>query len=195
MSVPIVVLAAGASRRLGEPKALARIAGRTALEHLVGAAHAAGSVTVYVVVGAHERQIRAALPDLREVLWVQSPDWKRGRSASILAGLSAAGSNRDVMIAPIDVPLVRSSTIRALLSGWREHGAPSRGWLAPFIQGKSTKRYGHPVVVGKDLLAEIDPDAPSKNCARMRSHSWAYAPTMPRCSTTWIHPRISSVCE
>src|SRR5262245_27544616 len=102
----LVLLAAGASTRLGEPKALARLragAPGTALELLLHAARTLGDPRPLLVVGAHAAEISAAAPADVEV--AVNVRWSEGRTGSVaLARARRAG--RDLVLAPIDVPLV-----------------------------------------------------------------------------------------
>jgi CTP:molybdopterin cytidylyltransferase MocA len=55
----------------------------------------------------------------------------------------------------VDVPLVPAEVFAALGRAWDEAGSPARGWLAPWVQVDGRRKHGHPVVLGRDLLAEI----------------------------------------
>ena len=79
-----MVLAAGASRRLGEPKALADLGGRSALARLCAALAANGGAPVLVVTGRHDAEIRAhAEAEGLDVELLHNPDWERGRTSSV----------------------------------------------------------------------------------------------------------------
>jgi len=124
----LVVLAAGESRRLGTPKALAVLGGRTVLERLLEAGRAAAGAAPLVVVGAHARQLRRSAPP--DVELVENADWRAGRTG----GLRLAVARRpglDLVIAPVDVPLVPAGVFEALVAEWGRAGRPPRGWLAP----------------------------------------------------------------
>lgn len=150
----VVILAAGASARLGEPKALALLGGRSVLEHLVQACRAVDPRPI-LVVGAHAEAIAAAAPGACELL--HNPHWDEGRSSGVaLACRRLPGW--DVCLAPVDVPLVPSTVFAALSQGWERAGSPPRGWLAPYFRPQ--RRHGHPVVLGRDLLAELEETAP-----------------------------------
>lgn len=150
MSQRVAILAAGASTRLGEPKALARIGPFTALEQLVNAALAVDPRPL-VVVGAHAREIRAAAPATCELL--ENPRWETGRVSGLVLARQHAG-NCDLLVAPVDCPLVATSTFESLARAWREAGEPARGWLAP--RERNSGRHGHPVLAGRSLLAELE---------------------------------------
>ena len=165
----VVVLAAGASSRLGEPKALAEIGEHAVVDRLIRASRGATRATherAIVVTGAHHKEIVAHTGDRAEIVHCET--WRSGRLASFCAGLAAAG-DADVLIAPVDVPLVSAETFALLARTWRDHGAPERGWLAPWIRTSvipsNERRFGHPVIVGRDLAREafhLDPDEPLK---------------------------------
>lgn len=259
----VVVLAAGASRRLGEPKALCNIGGTTAIGGLIRRALAqrTGLRDLVVVTGRHHLPIREALiaetliaeaptaelpvggtqiratsvadaldtggsetggsetgaPDtsapsaevpstripltevgdsktadreseldataaprrhgpnaprvatpetgMRPTLDVQvlrNEDWARGRTGSFACAVRAH-PDRDLLLAPIDVPRVSSRTFAALCVAWDIAGRPAHGWLASAqIGADRVRRFGHPIVVGRDLAARalaLDPDA------------------------------------
>ena len=86
MSVAAVVLAAGASTRLGEPKQLVRLGGETLLERAVRVAREAGCSPVMVVVGANYAQVlrESALGDAVPVV---NEEWDEGMATSIRLGV------------------------------------------------------------------------------------------------------------
>lgn len=156
----LVVLAAGASARLGQTKALARLdsapggPARTPLACLLAAGAALDDPQPLLVTGQdHEALARAAPPGVE---LVHNADWRAGRTGS-LALAARARPDEDLCVAPVDVPLVPSEVFRALRDAWRAAGAPARGWLAPFVRdGGGAPRFGHPVVVGRALARELE---------------------------------------
>ena len=86
MPVPAIILAAGASRRLGQPKQLVRIGDETLLGRTVRLVMEAGAGPVFVVLGAHRESIVGEV-DLTRVHTVFNPDWEQGIASSIRAGI------------------------------------------------------------------------------------------------------------
>jgi molybdenum cofactor cytidylyltransferase len=118
-SLHVLVLAAGESKRLGEPKQLVRVGGRPALHIVVSNAVAVAGHAVTVVIGAHAR-------DLTQLL-VHSPasvvvnrDWEEGMASSIRRGLAALPPACEaVLIALGDQVLVTADDFRRLISAWK----------------------------------------------------------------------------
>ncbi|HEV8114061.1 MAG TPA: NTP transferase domain-containing protein [Planctomycetota bacterium] len=158
----LVILAAGASTRLAQCKALAPLADGTPLDLLCARGACFDGAPTLVVTGADHDAIAARCPPGVEILW--NADWRLGRTGGVrLASVHRPGL--DLCLAPVDVPRVPAEVFAALLQAWRALGAPPLGWLAPAhsLPGEAAPRFGHPVVVGKELLgrlAEMDPGTP-----------------------------------
>ena len=113
-----VVLAAGASVRLGEPKQLVRLAGETLLERAMRTAHEAGCSPVVVVLGADAIQIQAQC-DLSDAVVAINDEWSAGMASSIRVGvqtLGSVGNEADgVVLMTCDQPAVTAAHLRALM--------------------------------------------------------------------------------
>lgn len=168
----LVVLAAGASRRLGTCKAVVRLREREpasplallldAWVHAVVEDRDRSSPAPLVVTGEHDAEIRAVLEGLPlPVEVVHNPAWARGRSGGVLLARDRR-PGRDLCLAPVDVPLVRTATFLALRDAWARAGRPGRGWLAPWTRAPhgdapDARVHGHPVIVGRELLSAWNP--------------------------------------
>ncbi|PWB27977.1 NTP transferase domain-containing protein [Flavobacterium sp. HTF] len=82
----IIILAAGNSSRLGEPKQLLRYKNKTLLENTIAAASAVPNSIIIVVTGANHELIQKELYT-ESVIICYNPDWENGMSTSINAGL------------------------------------------------------------------------------------------------------------
>lgn len=185
----LVLLAAGASRRLGSPKALVELQppavdaagdapqasadGResTPLARLLAAARPLADPRPLVVSGAdHEAIARAARRQDAELEVVHNPDWEAGRTGGVaLAARLRPG--RDLCLAPVDVPLVPAAVFEALDAAWSQAGAPAEGWLAPFVRRDGAPRFGHPVVLGRGLARRLERLSPAEPLRVLREHA------------------------
>ena len=162
-----ILLAAGASRRLGACKALVRLRDEepgTPLGLAIAAARGMGSVDrLLVVAGAHHAELQAATRHSAEVELVHNTDWALGRTGSVACAVRAR-PGRDLCLLAADVPLVTGELLSSLAHAWGMAGAPARGWLAPWVKVDGARRHGHPIVVGRELLSELlvedTPDRP-----------------------------------
>jgi CTP:molybdopterin cytidylyltransferase MocA len=167
-----LILAAGASRRMGTPKALLELGGRTFLEHLVRAM--TGSCEPVVVVLGHDAaRIRGAAPDATEVVFVVNPDPDRGQLSSLQCGLGALPPSVDgVIYTPVDYPGIRPSTVAALAAAFRRR-EPGQWLVVPRHGGTR----GHPVCASREAIAELlalPPSSQAREVVERRRAQTAY---------------------
>jgi molybdenum cofactor cytidylyltransferase len=128
MPMPAIVLAAGASRRLGQPKQLVCIAGETLLALTTRIVREAGAGPVLTVLGANRETIAASV-DLSQVHCVVNRDWEQGISTSIRAGVSALQQidpdAQAVLLLVCDQPRLTAEHVRGLIEAYEDAGAPS----------------------------------------------------------------------
>jgi CTP:molybdopterin cytidylyltransferase MocA len=119
--IAAVVLAAGASTRLGEPKQLAMLGGETLLERVVRTAREAGCSPVVVVLGAAYVEVLAGtFGKLGDAIPVINDQWRKGMSTSVGLGvgtlaLVAKGAD-GVVLMTCDQPAVTAEHLRALMA-------------------------------------------------------------------------------
>jgi len=167
----LVVLAAGASTRLGEVKALARLADRpggTALELLLAAGAALGDARALVVTGREHAAIAAGAPPGVEVQ--PNERWRAGRTGSVRCAVLHR-PERDLCLAPVDVPLVPAEVFAALAAEWSHRGAPARGWLGPCVLQDGARRFGHPVILGRELARLLKGFPAARPLAALRAQA------------------------
>lgn len=171
MKPALVIVAAGASSRLGTCKALVDIHGETILAHHLRAGASLNQCPPLIVTGKHHEEIQAAAPKGCEILF--NPDWEQGRTGGIqLAHAKRPG--KALMIAPVDVPLVPASVFEELERAWKQAKSPARGWLAPrYVGPKSNLRlpFGHPIVIGPALLEKLSRFEANEPLRALREHA------------------------
>ena len=148
-----IVLAAGASSRMGQAKAALPLGttGDTVVARVVATLLAAGLPSVAVVAGAHIDAVRAAMPRFEpRARVVEHLGWAQGQLSSLLAGLAAVdGPNLEaVLVTLVDVPLVRPDSVAAIVHAWRQ----SR---APIVRPVDGDRHGHPVIFDRAVFDDL----------------------------------------
>lgn len=123
MKIAAIVLAAGGSIRLGEPKQLLDFRGQPLVRRVTEAALAGGCSPVAVVVGRDGEAIAAALEGLAVQL-VPNKNWEEGIGSSIRAGTEALPDCDALVIATCDQPHVDADLIRRLIRTQEEMQRP-----------------------------------------------------------------------
>ncbi len=169
--ISAIVLAAGASSRMGQAKAALPLGttGETVVARVVRTLLAAGLPDVTVVAGAHIDAVRAAMPAFEpRARVVEHLDWAQGQLSSLLAGLEAVDNPQleAILVTLVDVPLVRPQSIAAIVQAWRETRAPIVRPVDPSTSLRAGgARHGHPVVFDRsvfDDLRRADPNVGAK---------------------------------
>jgi molybdenum cofactor cytidylyltransferase len=123
-NVGAVILAAGGSSRLGQPKQLINFRGETLVRRATRAAIEAQCAPVVVVVGENAEAIQGELAETSAVI-VSNLDWERGLGTSIRSGLRRIGDSVDaVVLLTCDQPLVEASVIAELIAIREQKGKP-----------------------------------------------------------------------
>ena len=161
-----VILSAGASSRMGRPKALLPYREGTFLEHLVQVTRHPRIGATRVVLGAGSEVIRT-LAKLDASVVVLNDDWRQGQLSSVQAGLrSLAGLSTDgIVLCPVDHPLVSALLVSDLINHFYADG---KSIVLPTYEG----RRGHPVIFSSALYGELLA-APADKGAR--AVVWAHA--------------------
>lgn len=152
-----LVLAAGASRRMGEGrnKLLEEIEGEALVVRVVDAFFDAGIRRVVVVVGHEAERVRSALAGRPGVELVSNSAWREGMGHSLAAGvrsLTIEGSEpvSGVLVTVGDLPELPSEVIERVLEAHRADPSP-RAICLPTHAGRD----GHPVLFGADHYAAL----------------------------------------
>jgi molybdenum cofactor cytidylyltransferase len=164
-----VVLAAGASSRMGRPKAGLPLSDRadTFLSRLLRTFTEAGIPDIVVVTGCHPETVRAAAGRIRHpVRFEHNPRWTDGQLTSLWAGLRARPGEvvEAALVTLVDAPLVTVPTVRRVVETWRA-GRPL------IVRPARTGEHGHPVLFDAALFAELRAADPSRGAKTVvRAH-------------------------
>jgi molybdenum cofactor cytidylyltransferase len=164
---------------MGTPKALLPDAdGRPFVARIVRTFAAAGLDRLVVVTGAQHEAIVAALSAdgaAASVSCVRNPDPARGQISSLWVGMDAVmdavmdASSRPrldaLLMTLVDVPMVRTSTVRAVVDAWRAS-------QAPIVRPAIGDRHGHPVLFDRAVFDELR-RAPLDEGAKAVVHAYA----------------------
>ena len=145
MSTVGVVLAAGAGRRMGGPKALLRpsAGGPTLLETSLERLRAAGCTRLVVVTGAAGEAV-AVLAGRAEAEVVRAADWQEGMGASLRAGLACLDPDADdlAVVTLVDLPDVTAEVMRRVV------GVAEPAGRSALARAAYRGVPGHPVAIG-----------------------------------------------
>lgn len=128
-SVAAIVLAAGASRRLGQPKQLLMHGGETLLMRAVRLANQAGATPVLTILGANIEAIRDSVGLVPNSIPVINDKWEQGISTSIYAGLKSlnevAPNAPGALILSCDQPRLGADHLRTLIQTFLAQSEPT----------------------------------------------------------------------
>jgi len=152
--ISVIILAAGESRRMGEPKQLMPLGKTTILQHTVDNFLNSEVHDVIVVVGYRAEEVISLIADRSVTITVNSA-YREGMSTSIIAGLSLISEKtQGIMLALADQPFIDSHTINHLIEAF---GAHNENIAIPVYQGKR----GHPIIFAikyKEALLRLKGD-------------------------------------
>jgi molybdenum cofactor cytidylyltransferase len=145
-----IVLAAGASTRMGRSKARLVWRGRTFLAHAVAGVRSIGCAPILVIDGSED--LSDAIGG--GAIQVRNLDWRAGHLSSLQRGLDVLLSNPRVgdppavVVASVDRPRVGEATLRSLVEAAR---AEADTVWQPSFQGI----HGHPIVYPGSMLTDL----------------------------------------
>ena len=174
-----VLLCAGASSRLGQPKALCDLPGGKPVLRLLQAAQGAaellphpGRAQALVVTGCHHDEIEAVIEGAASNapgLVARNLHWSTGRTSSIQLAVRTF-PDRDLLLMPVDHPRVTAAILTRLIETWHGADSPAMGWLAPFHEAEpGQKTFGHPILLGRGLGTKILDLAPQEPLRAVRA--------------------------
>ncbi len=118
MDIAIIILAAGASSRMGQPKQLLNIEGKSLIRHITEIALETECFPITVVLGANKNLIRAEL-DKMPITIIENPKWEEGMSSSVKMGLIGAYMTSKaieaVIFLTVDMPYINKELIDIMI--------------------------------------------------------------------------------
>ena len=126
MQTAILVMAAGASRRMGRPKQLLPFGSTTLLRHAVEVALSSHASKVAVALGSGEEAMRKELTGM-PIGIVTNPEWDRGMGTTIRAGVQAIGMYPEVgalILTVADSPELSAETYNRIIAAHVASGLP-----------------------------------------------------------------------
>lgn len=146
-----IVLAAGASTRLGRPKQMLDLDGRPVVAHVVERALASGLDAVIVVTGGAGEAVAEAMAAY-PVRLVANPAYREGQSTSLIAGLEVVPDDTDAVVIVLgDQPGVDPVDIDAVVARRRDAAAPR----PPVVMTAYGATRSHPILFGREVFPEL----------------------------------------
>ena len=126
-SIAAIILAAGASRRMGQPKQLLPYRGQTLLGHVIQCTLASSCHPVIVISGAHAEAIAPVIEHL-SIEVIHNANWHQGMSSSIRCGVSYIRDNLPstdgILFLTCDQPFVSTNLIETLIKRYNDSNKP-----------------------------------------------------------------------
>lgn len=145
--IAAIILAAGRAMRMGEPKVLLRLGGRTLLAHVLAAAAASRCETVLVVAGPNPAEVRREAEPFGARV-VENPRYAEGMGTSLAVGIAALPpACEGAVILLGDQPRVSAAAIDRLITAHRETGKA-------MILSRYGDVAGAPALFGRALFTE-----------------------------------------
>jgi len=120
--VGLIILAAGKASRMGQLKQLLTYQGSSLISHAAKIGLNSICESVVVVLGAYAEQIKPEIDKL-PIQIIENPDWEKGMSSSIRAGISAINQNNQnldaLIIALADQPLISETIFNQLIDKYQ----------------------------------------------------------------------------
>jgi molybdenum cofactor cytidylyltransferase len=157
----LILLAAGNSSRMGEPKQLLEIHHKTLIRRAAETALASVCDSVIVVIGAEAARMRSALAGLA-VETVENPEWRAGMGTSIRCGVEAAQSHDadGIILALADQPLVSAASLNKLV-------LTNRATSQPIVASWYADTVGVPAYFAREFFPHLIALNPEQGCQRL----------------------------
>jgi molybdenum cofactor cytidylyltransferase len=171
----VIILAAGQSSRLGQPKQLLPYRGKTLLQHTIENALRIDAESVLVILGANNSLIRKEIT-YPNISIIENPYWESGIASSIKLGLNALLNMNPktdaILLMVCDQPFIESAVLQRLLDAQNNTGQP-------IIGSSYDNTYGIPALFHSTLfpdLMELNGDHGAKKLFDKYKHQSFFVP-------------------
>jgi molybdenum cofactor cytidylyltransferase len=151
--ISAVILSAGESSRMGQPKALLPIDGVRFIERIVATLKSTRVDEIIAVLGHNAEEMRQKVSDL-PVKIVVNPDYKQGQLSSLIAAIRSIESGENhhrvdaILVHLVDHPYINVDLVNLMIDRFYE---TKQLIVVPRYRG----RRGHPVIFSRALFAEL----------------------------------------
>jgi len=153
-----IILSAGESKRMGQPKPLLRFDDKTFLEHIISVLQFSNVDRITVVLGADAEIIEKSV-DLSGTHLLLNKDYKKGQLSSLLTAINNLLEETEaVLVCLVDHPFITAEIVNQIVKTFKERKSPI---IVPVYQ----KKRGHPALFSKSLFKELL-EAPEDKGAR-----------------------------
>ena len=149
LAIGALILAAGSSSRMDSFKPLLEIKGKSLIEHTINLFRETGVQEIVAVIGCRSEEL---IPVLKAAScpYVVNENYEKGMFSSIRKGAAELRGSCDAFfLLPVDIPCVRSATVKQLLENYYENPAT----LVCYPQFDA--RRGHPPLIAGSLIDHI----------------------------------------
>ncbi|MDZ7898122.1 MAG: nucleotidyltransferase family protein [Arcicella sp.] len=149
MNISILILAAGNSSRLGQPKQLVEFEGQTLIERITQTALSV-SEEVLVVLGANMGLIKLKLSVFsNQISIIENPDWQQGMGTSISVGVENLAQKSDgIIILLSDQPFISQVLLQNMVQTFAEK-------KYPIVACDYGNQLGVPILFDKSFFTEL----------------------------------------
>ncbi len=147
-NISALLLAAGGSSRLGQPKQLIKFKNELLINYIIEQIRDSGIIDLKIILGSHFSEIRRQIID-KSLDIIQNTKWEEGISSSIKCGLRSLTPEIDgAIIFIVDQPFLKSELISRILTKFDTSNA---NIIAAFVSGQII----HPVMYRKELFPKL----------------------------------------
>lgn len=148
-----IILAAGLSNRMGEPKLLLRVKGEPLISYPVSLASENELNPIVIVTGKDMKQLQQSLATYKDVTYMENPQFESGMASSLKAGIREIQGLVDAaMIFLGDQPFIPSEVIQTLIQEYTLNKEKGVKIIRPRYAGTP----GHPIIFDSSLFEQFE---------------------------------------